>query len=170
MSNGMEQTLLGDWEISGDDDMIGADAVPIDASVRQQAAAQILARQGLLVKEVKPNKARLFPIGFTSDGVIAAGASAIIVSRPQVLFKGQRVSVPSDIAGDFTIDDIKVGKNSMFASESSLPARCLQEDAWGVYMHLDTAQISQDVSMAVTNISGADRVFRAMILGKVAET
>ena len=163
------QVLLGDWEISGEQQLIGAD-VPIDDATRQAAAAQILARNGVLVKEVQPTKSRLFPIGFTSDGVIAAGTSAIIVSRPQVLFKGLRVSIPSDIAGDFTLDDIKVGKNSMFASESSLPARCLQEDAWGVYMHLDTAQISQDLSMAVTNISGADRTFRAMVLGMVAET
>ena len=162
---GMDQVLLGDWEI-GDDEIIGA-----EVSINPQAVAQEVAgRNAMLVKEVKPTKARLFPIGFTSDGVIAAGASAIIVSRPQVLFKGIRLSVPSDIAGDFTIDDLKVGKNSMFASESSLPARCMQEDAWGVFMHLDTAQISQDVSLAVTNISGADRVFRAMILGKVAET
>lgn len=162
---GMDQVLLGDWEI-GEDEIIGAE-VSVNPS---QVAQEVAGRNALLVKEVKPTKARLFPIGFTSDGVIAAGASAIIVSRPQVLFKGIRLSVPSDIAGDFTIDDLKVGKNSMFASESSLPARCMQEDAWGVFMHLDTAQISQDVSLAVTNISGADRVFRAMILGKVAET
>jgi len=165
----MARALLGDWEISGDDfDLIGAD-VDIDDSAKQAAAAQILARNGILLKERVPNKARLFPIGFTSDGVIGSTLSAVIVSRPQVLFKGLRLVVPSDIAGDFTIDDLKVGKNSMFASESSLPARCMQEDAWGVYLHLDTAQISQDVSLAVTNISGADRTFRAMILGKVAE-
>jgi hypothetical protein len=165
----MERALLGDWEISGDVDLIGAD-VDIDDAAKQAAAAQILARNGILLKERVPTKARLFPIGFTSDGVIASLASAVIVSRPQVLFKGLRLVIPSDIAGDFTIDDLKVGKNSMFASESSLPARCMQEDAWGVYLHLDTAQISQDVSLAVTNISGADRTFRAMILGKVAET
>jgi len=163
---GMEQVLLGDWEI-GEDEIIGADGVSLDKAA---VATEVAARNAVLVKEVKPTKARLFPIGYTSDGVIPAGASAIIITRPQVLFKGHRLSVPSDIAGDFTIDDVKVGKNSMFAAESSLPARCLQEDAWGVYMHLDTAQISQDVSLAVTNISGADRVFRAMILGKVAET
>lgn len=165
------QTLLGDWEISGDDDLIGDDQqIDVSQASRQAAAAKILAQHGLLLKEVQPNKARRFPIGFTSDGVIPAGASATIVSRPQVLFKGERVVVPSDIAGDFTIDDLKVGKNSMFASESSLPARCMQEDAVGVQMNMDTAQISQDLSIAVTNISGADRTFRAMIVGKVAET
>lgn len=167
--SGMDQMLVGDDMIMGDDELIGAD-VEVDQAMKERAAAAIMARSGVLVRQVQPTKARLFPIGFTSDGVIAAGTSAIIVSRPQVLFKGLRLSVPSDIAGDFTIDDLKVGKNSMFASESSLPARCLQEDAWGVYMHMDTAQISQDVSLAVTNISGADRTFRAMLLGKVAET
>lgn len=169
MTSSMERVLLGDWDLIGEDEIIGAD-VTIDQQAKDRIAAEIAARGGVLVKEVKPTKSRLFPIGFTSDGVIPATASAVIITRPQVLFKGIRLSVPSDIAGDFTIDDIKVGKNSMFAAESSLPARCMQEDAWGVYMHLDTAQISQDVSLAVTNISGADRVFRAMILGKVAET
>lgn len=167
----MEEALLGDWEIQGDDEtaFLAGDGVDIDEQVRQQAAARILARAGVLVREKKPTKARRFPIGFTSDGVIPAGGSAVIVTRPQVLFKGERLVVPSDIAGDFVIDDIKVGKNSMFAAESSLPARCMQEDAIDVAMHLNTAQISQDVSLAVTNISGADRTFRAMLMGKVAE-
>ena len=122
-----------------------------------------------MVRGRNPPRRRLFPIALTSGRVMRAGESAGIVTRPQVLFKGIRHVVPSDIAGDFLIDDLKVGKNSQFAAESSLPARCMQEDAVDVHMHLDTAQISQDVSLAVTNISGADRVFRAMILGKVAE-
>lgn len=141
----------------------------IPEDVRLAATERILAQQGLVLKETTPTAARTFPLGFVSNGAIAAGASVVIVSRPQVLFKGQRLVVPSDIAGDFSIDDVKVGKNSQFVAEGAIPARVLQENAFGVSMELDTAQISQDITIAITNISGAARVFRAALIGRAAE-
>lgn len=144
----------------------GADA-PDD--LKQVAMERILASGGLVLKQEDPTHARTFPLGFLSNGAIGAGASVVIVSRPQVLFKGRRLVVPSDIAGDFSIDDVKVGKNSQFVAEGAIPARVLQENAFGVEMELDTAQISQDISLAITNISGAARVFRAALLGRAAE-
>jgi hypothetical protein len=38
-----------------------------------------------------------------------------------------------------------------------------------VAFQLDTAQISQDVSISITNISGAARTFRAALIGRAAE-
>jgi hypothetical protein len=168
--------LSGDYEILGDDvDFIGDDALmlgeemSVDPSVRQQAAAKILGRNALLLKETKPTKSRVFPLGFESDGPIAPGASVVIVSRPQVLFRGERLVIPSDIAGDFVVDDVKVGKDSQFVAEGSIPGRVLQENARDVAFQLDTAQISQDVSISITNISGAARTFRAALIGRAAE-
>lgn len=175
MADGSDwSAIFGDWEIGNDDAASvwgdeGGQGGLVNAA-KKKAMVEMLAENGLMLKEVKPTKSRIFPLGFTSPAPVPAGASAVIIARPQVLFKGLRLVIPSDIAGDFTIDDLKVGKDSQFVAESSIPARILQEDAWGVLMQLDTTQIAQDVSIAVTNISGADRVFRAGLIGRVAET
>jgi hypothetical protein len=180
------KTILGNYDILSAGDglqFVGADqqrdqaanlmraimSGDMPAEIRQEAIKSIAAASGLVLKETTPQNARTFPLGFVSNGAIAAGASVTIVSRPQVLFKGQRLVVPSDVAGDFSIDDVKVGKNSQFVAEGAIPARVLQENAFGVSFELDTAQISQDITLSVTNISGAARVFRAALIGRAAE-
>jgi len=191
----MRRALLGNYEIMGDDTrrLIG-DAVDdilrtvagddgeapalatregagnlITEEVRRQVAAKIMGRNALMLKETQPTKSRVFPLGFESAEAIDAGDSVTITSRPQVLFRGERLVVPSDIAGDFVIDDVKVGKDSQFVAEGAIPARILQENAVDVGFQLDTAQISQDISISVTNIGGAPRTFRAALIGSAAE-
>lgn len=164
------QRLIGDavdevLAISGADD----GSVEISEATKQQAVATILARKGLVLREEQPTHSRVFPLGFESSTTILAGASATITSRPQVIFKGQRLVVPSDVAGTFVLDDVKVGKDSQFVAEGSIPARVLQENAVDVAFELDTAQISQDISISVTNIGGAPAVFRAALIGQAAE-
>lgn len=179
----MRSSLIGKYNIMGSElpRMIG-DAVDeilavageddnplITESVKRDAAAKILARKGLILREEQPTHSRVFPLGFESAASILAGASATITSRPQVIFKGQRLVVPSDVAGSFVLDDVKVGKDSQFVAEGSIPARVLQENAVDVAFELDTAQISQDISISVTNIGGAPAVFRAALIGQAAE-
>lgn len=156
--------VAGNYEILGD-----ADPQVAPQAALQAAAAQMMGRSGTMLRQTEPNHSRIFPLGFVSSGVVEAGDTVIIISRPQVIFRGERLIVPSDIAGDFTIDDVKVGKNSQFCAEGPIPARAMQENAWGVAFQLDTAQISQNLQLTVTNISGADRTFRAMLLGRVVE-
>lgn len=166
--------IMGDRLLIGDavDDIIAAagadpdDVSPID---KQQIATKIATANALIVKDDPPTNARRFPLGFESNGTVANAATVTITSRPQVLFKGQRLVIPSDIAGDFTVDDLKVGKDSQFVAEGSIPGRVLQENATMVEFDLDTAQISQDISLIITNIGGAPRTFRAALWGKVAE-
>jgi len=164
---GDDRLVIGDaadeiLAIAGDDSGLTQDQ-------RRQIVTRVMSENALVVKDSMPTKARRFPLGFVSNGTILAGDSATITSRPQVLFKGQRLVVPSDVAGDFTIDDVKVGKDSQFVAEGAIPARVLQENAVDTAFELDTAQISQDISISVTNIAGAPRVFRAALIGKAAE-
>ena len=179
----MRKAIMGRYNILGDqrdrlvigeaiDDILavaGLDSDDVGDSAKQAIANKIKAANALLVVDDPPTNARRFPLGFESTGPIASGASVTITSRPQVLFKGQRLVLPSDIAGDFTIDDLKVGKDSQFVAEGSIPGRVLQENATMVDFDLDTAQISQDISIIITNIGGAPRTFRAALWGKVAE-
>jgi hypothetical protein len=154
-----------------DDIIAAAGADPDDVSLgdKQAIATKIASANALIVKDDPPTNARRFPLGFESNGTVANAATVNITSRPQVLFKGQRLVIPSDIAGDFTLDDLKVGKDSQFVAEGSIPGRVLQENATQVEFDLDTAQISQDITLIVTNIGGAPRTFRAALWGKVAE-
>lgn len=133
------------------------------------AIAERRAMAGALLKERQPTKSREYPLGFVSAAAVAAGASARITTRPQVPFRIDRLVVPSDLAGLFTIDDVKVGKNSQFAAEGAVPARIFQENGVGVCLKGDTAQISMDVTLSVTNISGAASFFRAAIIGPAVE-
>jgi hypothetical protein len=147
----------------------GADPDDVSSADKSAIAQRVMAAGALIVRDDPPTNARRFPLGFESSAPIAAGASVTITARPQTLFKGQRLVLPSDIAGDFVIDDLKVGKDSQFVAEGSIPGRVLQENATNVDFDLDTAQISQDISISVTNIGGAPRTFRAALWGKVAE-
>lgn len=179
----MRRSLVGRYDILGDDRLVIGDAVDeimaiagdddggsgLTSDEKKQIIQRVMAKNALIVKDSKPTHARRFPLGFVSNGTILAGDSATITSRPQVLFKGERLVVPSDVAGDFVIDDVKVGKDSQFVAEGAIPARVLQENAVDVYFELDTAQISQDISISVTNIGGAPRTFRAALIGKAAE-
>lgn len=135
----------------------------------QQAIAQRMVQQGLVVQRERPTKAREFPLGFESPTTIAPGATATITSRPQIPFRGERLIIPSDIAGSFSVLDLRVGKNSQFTSSGAVPARTFQENAVGIRLHLDTAQISQDVTLSVQNIGGAPQTFRASLIGSAVE-
>jgi hypothetical protein len=146
--------------IMGDDPMAGAQAAMVQ---------QMLARNSVLTQEQDPTKAREYPLGFVSAAAVAAGASVDIIAQPQVVFRGERLIVPSDIAGGFVIDDIKVGKNSQFASSGAVPARTFDEQGVGVRLRLDTAQISQQIVLSVTNIGGAPAIFRATLIGTAVE-
>lgn len=135
----------------------------------QNAIAQRMVNSGLMVTREKPTKAREFPLGFESPLAVPNGNTATITSRPQIPFRGERLIVPSDIAGSFSILDLRVGKNSQFTSSGAVPARTFQENAVGIRLMLDTAQISQDVTLSVQNVGGAPQTFRAALIGSAVE-
>lgn len=124
---------------------------------------------GHLVQQQQRTKSRQYTLGFDSGAGVNAGAQAQITTRPQVLFRGERLIVPSDIAGVFTVDDIKIGKNSQLAAAGSIPARVYQEDGVGVRLMLDTCQVAMDVTLLATNVGGAPTRFRAALIGSAIE-
>lgn len=112
----------------------------------------------------KPTRVREYVQGFDSLTAIPAAGVQTITQRPQIPFRPERLVVPSDIAGLFLLQDVKVGKNSQFASTQAVPARVFDEKAVGVRLGLDTAQISQDLVLVPINFSaGPQRFFAAMI-------
>lgn len=133
---------------------------------RGQLAEQLLARNSAMVVQRGVTKAREFPLGFPTT-TLAAAATANIQTQPQVPFRGRRLAIPSDIAGSILVNDLKIGNASMFPNSNPVPGRMFSELAVGIDLNLDTAQISQVVSLNVTNTSGGAVTFNAAIIGTV---
>lgn len=146
---------------------IGAET--LEAIKNNPALLQALAeRNASALVSRAPTKSREYPLGFPETSILA-GDTANVVTFPQIPFRGERLVIPSDIAGLFVIDDIKVGKNSQLVAQNPLPARAFTEVAVGVGLHLDTAQVSQQITLSVRNVSGQTAVFRGMLIGRAVE-
>ena len=161
----------GGYDVGADDveDLLAVSGARRRNRRRVPAAALALARNKALLTTRGPTKARYYPLGVPAT-TVAAGAAATIALRPQVPYRAQRLVVPSDIAGSFVITDIRVGKNSQFVTSDPVPARAFQEDASsGIEFGFDTAQVSMDLSIAISNVSLAQQVFRACFLGAAVE-
>ena len=178
---------IGDDELIGDDDdvdaLLGLDEYDIGAARRGRTAlarrggggnmraalAQRMANSGTILRESAPTKSRQYVLGFDSVATIAAAGVLAITSNPQVVFRPERLVVSGAIAGSFLITDFRVGKNSQFASAGSVPADAFAPNAFGVRLKCDTAQISSQVVISVTNISLGALRFTAAVFGDAVE-
>lgn len=179
--------ILGDDD-SGDafvgdslhgDSLHGDDAQQISSIVGQAVAAalnpaaraamaQKRVRDGQMLRTVAPRSAREYALGLGSTSV-AGSSSANINVQPQLIFRPERIVVPSNIAPDFMITDIKVGKNSQLVSTGALPSVGFTETAFGVRLKMDTCQISMFVTITVSNQNGSAKTFQGMIVGPAVE-
>jgi hypothetical protein len=152
--------------------IVGADKKDEELRKKRRRAflRHLAARHAAAVVPRPVTKAREYPLGFPTTPV-AAGATVNITAQSQVPYRARRLIIASDIAGSFLVNDIKVGKNSMFASAGTgpVPARMFSEFGVGVDLNLDTSQISQLISINVTNISGATVNFNAGFIGTAVE-
>lgn len=143
--------------------------VNMSARARRVAEAVKRVEGGTLLKKTTPQKSREFPVGFDSVATIAAGATATLTQRPQIIFRPERIVVPAAVAAFFQIQDVKVGKNSQLVSAGAIPAATFSETAFGVRLKMDTVQISQDLILIVVNIDVAARRFLASMIGESVE-
>jgi hypothetical protein len=160
------------WGESGDDILGAVVRAKKKRNARKQAMARdLMARRvasGALLRSVPPRNAREYALGLGSTSV-AGTSSANINVQPQVIFRPERLVVPSNLAVDFLITDIKVGKNSQLVSTGALPAVMFTEQAFGVRLKMDTAQISMFVTVSVTNQNPAARNFQGGLVGPAVE-
>jgi hypothetical protein len=130
-----------------------------------------------VVQERQLRDTRALALGFYQPG-IAVVSNMNVTSRPQVLFRGERLVIPDSPAypgqvnatqaDSFLINDIKIGNKSQLVEATSLPARAFAENAVGVRLSLDTASIAQDVVIAVSNVDITAATFRAVLFGTSA--
>ena len=174
----VEGDILGELlgEVDGDDSgaygLVGAASAKTQRNAQKRAMARDLmarrVRSGALLRSVPPRNAREYALGLGSTSV-AGSSSANINVQPQVIFRPERLVVPSNLAMDFLITDIKVGKNSQLVSTGALPAVMFTENAFGVRLRMDTAQISMFVTVSVTNQNPAARNFQGGLVGPAVE-
>lgn len=124
--------------------------------------------RGDIVRQVNPKVGRRLYLGFDSGAVVAAGASANISTQPQDVFSPKRIIIPATLAPSFVVTDIKVGNISQLSSSDAVPAEAFAQDATDSDLKFDTAQVSQQITFSITNISAAPVRFRAAIIGYVA--
>jgi hypothetical protein len=144
---------------------------PVDPYKAAQAAA--LAARSMegksLLREAMPTKSREWVLGFDSVVTIAAGAAATITQRPQVIFRPERLVIPGTIAPSFLVTDLRIGKNSQLLSAGALPAEVFSQNAFGVRLKMDTAQVAMDIVIVIQNISAGAVRFTVAMIGEAVE-
>lgn len=164
--------------IAGDDDdddiISGEEIVGAAARSRKRAALKKAIKQRVLARDAKmvvrrtPDRERRYPIGFVPTSV-AAGATTSIPAAPQNLFRVERLVVPSSIAADFGISDIKVGNQSQLVQNIEVPAELFSEVAIDTNVSFDSANIGNQISLDARNKTAAAVVFSAGAIGTIAK-
>jgi hypothetical protein len=166
------QGSVGDLLISGDgsSEIIGAAAnAKRAANAKKQAALKALAMKnaGAVVSRGLDRRRR-YPLGFVPTAV-AAATSVQVPSAPQNLYRPERLVIPSDIAFDAGVADIKVGNQSQLVQSVEVPAALFSEVAINTGVTFDTAEVGNQVSVTIRNKSAAAFEFTAGLVGTIAK-
>ena len=130
-------------------------------AARKFAASRVVVKRPL-------TKSRVQSVGFNFTAV-GPGATVDIPARPQVKFRGTRLSVPSSIATAFLIEDLKVGRNSQFVAAGAQSAETFKDTATSDNVAMDTCDPGMDIIISVTNTSGTASDFHATLFGDAVE-
>lgn len=141
---------------------------PMVAPDPNALATLLAAKHSKLVAPRVPARARREVLGF--DRVCVGPCETVTIdASPQVLFRPDKLVIPSSIAFQFLISNIKFGKWNLFANGGSVPAAAFIETAEDTRFLGDTVQPSGLVSLTVTNTSNAEAEFQAVIWGDAIE-
>ena len=177
---GEDADLLEALAISGMDDEIisGAGDTEIVRASGRRRGGRSARRTAELRRLVQKNagavinrgldRRRRYPLGFIPT-TITAGTSLAIPSAPQNLFRPERLVIPSDIAFDLGLRDIKVGNQSQLVQSAEVPAALFSEVAINTGVTFDTAEVGNQVSVDMRNKSAADLEFSAGLVGTIAK-
>jgi hypothetical protein len=101
--------------------------------------------------------------------LVPANTTTSVQAQPQVIFRPERIVIGGAIASSFLVNDFKVGKNSQFAASGAIPGDAFSPTAIGARMKCDTAQVSNNISLNVSNVSGGGLRFNAAVFGEAVE-
>lgn len=169
--NFLNSLVSGDLDalISGDgtSEIIGAAKAGVNAK-KKAALRQLAMRSAGAVVKRGLDRRRRYPLGVVPT-TITSGNTATIPTTPQNLFRPERLVIPSDIAFDIGVMDVKVGNQSQFVETSEVPGSLFSEVAINTGVTFDTAEIGNQISVALRNKSLADVEFTAGFVGTIAK-
>ncbi len=167
-------------EWGGDEDLLNALSIGAarrgkhkTANAFRRAAQKISAYRkidpgAVAIRQRDLTKRRRFPLGFQPT-TVAAGATSNIPAAPQDMFRPERLVIPSDIAFDFGVQDVKVGNTSQLVSGGEVPAAIFTEVSIDTHVHFKTAEIGNQISVSVRNKTTGEIEFSAGIIGTVVQ-
>lgn len=156
---------MGDLLVSGDGSSEIIGAAP---AARQAVLASIAKRNAGAVVQRELDRRRRYPLGVVPT-TIAAGVQTQIPASPQNLFRPERLVIPSDVAFDSGVVDIKVGNTSQFVQSAEVPGALFSEVAINTGVNFDTAEIGNQISATIRNKSGGSFEFSAGFVGTIAK-
>lgn len=167
--------VSGEYDIVGGDgssEIIGAELIGAAKAGNPKARAALakiaMRNAGAVVRKDLQNRRR-YPLGFVPTEV-DSGDAATIPAAPQNLFRPERLVIPSDIAFDFGVQDIKVGNQSQFAQSVEVPAAVFSEVSIDTNVTFDTAEVGNQISILVRNKGTEDDLeFTAAAIGTIAK-
>lgn len=161
VSGGLEDLLVSG---AGNSEIIGA----VQQSAKRRALAAVAQRNSGAVVQRELDRRRRYPLGVVPT-VITAGTQSQIPALPQNLFRPERLVIPSDIAFDAGVVDIKVGNVSQFVQSAEVPAALFSEVAINTGVNFDTAEIGNQISATIRNKSASSIEFSAGFVGTIAK-
>ncbi len=150
-----------DDDMEGDDDESGDDIV-VGGGRRRRG------KHRLKVKRIQPvdqTQVCSFPQGANGTTFVAAGTTATLTARPQRTFQTERFALPSTLSGFFAINDLVIGRDSMFVNSEAAHGDIFSQTGVGVALLGFIARPGIDITLTVTNIDVADHPFYASIIG-----
>lgn len=136
----------------GADYMVGARRRPRVGRIAAMLARMKAAKASTLVKSKAPQKGREYPLGFFFAAIPGA-ATVDVISRPQTIFRGERLVIPAAIGAAFNVVDVRVGNVSQLPANQEIPGAVFAETSFGVRLRLDTCQVAMDIVLRVRNIT-----------------
>lgn len=170
IGSGSDDALLEALAVSGlgNSEIVGAVAKKAKTDKVKSALRQVALRNAGAVVSRGLDRRRRYPLGFVPT-TVASATSASIPSAPQNLFRPERLVIPSDIAFDTGVRDIKVGNQSQLVQSVEVPAALFSEVAINTGVTFDTAEVGNQVSVDVRNKSGTGFEFSAGLVGTIAK-
>lgn len=167
----LNSLVSGDLDalISGDgtSEIIGAARGGNNAKKKAALAKLAMRSAGAVIKRGLDRRRR-YPLGVVPT-TITSGNTSTIPTTPQNLFRPERLVIPSDIAFDIGVTDVKVGNQSQFVETSEVPGALFSEVAINTGVTFDTAEIGNQISVALRNKSLTDVEFTAGFVGTIAK-
>jgi hypothetical protein len=131
-----------------------------------QAMLRVFERQNTIMSPTFPGDAIMCAVGLGSTGV-AGVSSAYINVKPFERFHLDRLIISSEVAKDFLVTDIKVGKESQTNSSGCIPGVAFTEDAFAIKLNGVMAPANQFITVCVTNQNASARNFQGVLIGHI---